>query len=100
MVDMNEFELKAMWLGTVIIRFTLPMELVDDINKAYDEKLKELQAHNESLAGKIKEEKLVNELITDTMKETFLKCFKKYIQYVQKPSWKCYLNNVWINASQ
>ena len=90
-------ELKAMWLGTVIAKFTLPMELIDDINNAYDEKLKELKAHNESLAGKIKEEKLVNELMTDHMKGTFLKCFKKYIQYVQKPSWKCFLNNAWIN---
>ena len=65
-------ELKAMWLGTVIAKFTLPMELIDDINNAYDEKLKELKAHNESLAGKIKEEKLVNELMTDHMKGTFL----------------------------
>ena len=36
------------------------------------EKLKELTAHNKELVGQIKEEKLVNELMTDKMKEIFL----------------------------
>ena len=37
-------------LGTSIVKFNLPMKLIDEINKAYDEKLKELPAHNEHLA--------------------------------------------------
>jgi len=45
-------------LGTSIVKFNLPMELVDDINKVYDKNSKICEPHNDQLAGKIKEEKL------------------------------------------
>ena len=34
---MADIDYKVFTLGTSIVRFNLPMELVDDINKAYDE---------------------------------------------------------------
>ena len=84
-------------LGTSIVKFNLPMKLIDDINKAYDEKLKELQAHNEHLAGKIKEEKKVNEILTLSMKDTFLWCFEQYVKLTQLPKWNCVPTQAWIN---
>ena len=48
-------ELNALWLGTVIIKYKIPVKMIDDINNAYDEKLKELTAHNKELVGQIKE---------------------------------------------
>jgi len=91
-------ELNALWLGTVIIKYKIPVKMIDDINNAYDEKLKELTAHNKELVGQIKEEKLVNELMTDKMKEIFLNYFYQYIQFLQKDKkWICLLNNAWIN---
>ena len=49
-------------LGTTIVRFNLPMEFVDDINKAYDENSENLKPHNDQLAGKIREEKKINKI--------------------------------------
>ena len=74
---------KVFTLGTSIVRFNLPMEFVDDINKAYDENSKNLQPHNDQLAGKIKEEKLVDEIFTDEMKEGFLWCFQQYLKIIE-----------------
>ena len=34
-------------LGTSIVKFNLPMEFIDSINKAYDENSKELKPHND-----------------------------------------------------
>ena len=47
------------------------MELIDDINKAYDENSEDLKPHNDQLAGKIREEKLINKILTPDMQNTF-----------------------------
>ena len=57
-------DVDILWLGSAIIKYKISMKMVDDINNAYDEKLKELTPHNNDLAGKIKEENKVEELIT------------------------------------
>jgi hypothetical protein len=84
-------------LGSLVVKFHLPMDLVDDINDAYDKNVKELPDWNDELVGKIKEEKLVKDLLTDKMKGVFLDCFEKYLETVQKPFWDCVPDNVWIN---
>ena len=94
----DELNANCLWLGTVIVKYNLPMKMIDEINNAYDEKLKELTAHNDKLAGKIKEENLVNELMTDHMKGTFQRCFSHYMEFLHKQTkWICQLSNVWIN---
>ena len=65
-IDWNIFT-----LGTKVVKFNLPMNLIDDINKAYDEKSKELKPHNDELAGKIADEKRVNTILTEEMKKLF-----------------------------
>ena len=86
-------------LGTSIVKFNLPMEFIDSINKAYDENSKELKPHNDYLAGKIADEKLVDEILTDEMKEGFLWCFQEYVnlKQAQPLKWNCSLNQAWIN---
>ena len=87
-----------LWLGSAILKYKISMKMVDDINNAYDKKLKELTAHNDDLAGKIKEENLVNELMTDYMNKTFQKCFAHYVEFLKRQDkWICSLNRVWIN---
>ena len=71
-------------LGNMILKFTLPMEIIDNINIAYDKAVDELPLHNESLAGKIVEEKLVDSIMTDYMKGAFLSCFTQYTKQIQK----------------
>ena len=96
---MADIDYKVFTLGTSIVRFNLPMELVDDINKAYDENLKNLKPHNDQLAGKIREEKKINKILTTDMQNTFLGYFKQYvnIKLTQPLKWNCILDQAWIN---
>ena len=88
-------------LGTSLVKFKLPIELVNSINKAYDENSKNLKPHNDQLAGKIADEKLVIDIITPEMKKVFVQCFQEYINFIhftQKDVWELNPTNaVWIN---
>ena len=93
----SDIKISSMIIGTTVAKFELPIKLVDDINIAYDSDKSKMPDHNESLAGKIEEEKLVNDILTNDMKSIFLDCFKKYLNLIQKPLWICSLENAWIN---
>ena len=84
-------------LGTAVVKFNLPIEFVDAINKTYDENLKNLKPYNDKLAGKIAEEKLVNEILTPSTKDTFLWCFKQYLKISATQRWNPVLDKAWIN---
>jgi hypothetical protein len=84
-------------LGSMILHFKLPMVVIDEINQAYDEQVKDLQPWNKNLVGKIEEENLVNSLITDDMKVLFTGCFQQYMISISKPWWNVSLQHVWIN---
>ena len=94
--EKQEVSMVPYTLGTIVMKYSLPMNMIDAINKAYDES-QDLISWNEKLAGKIEEEKLVNDLMTDVMNEIFLGCFQACIQYIQKNIWTPKLNVVWIN---
>ena len=96
---MSEIDVKisTMVLGTTVARFDLDMKLVDDINEAYEKNEEKMPYHNDNLAGKIEEEKLVNSILTDEMKGIFLGCFNKYLEIATKPFWVCVLESAWIN---
>ena len=79
---MAKIDAKIYSLGTTIVRFNLPMEFVDDINKAYDDNSKNLTPHNDKLAGKIQEEKKINEILTPSMNNTFKWCFEEYLKVI------------------
>ena len=83
-------------LGSMILKFTLPLPLIDEINKAYD-KAKNLQPWNTELAGKIEDEKLVTDILSDEVKGLFVGCFQQYLKSIQKPWWGVSLSTAWIN---
>ena len=95
--QMSKVKVTNLVLGTMIAKFELPLSLVDDINKLYDEKKEGLKPHNKVLAGKIEDEKLMDNILTKGMKEAFLDCFRQYMQICQKPYWHCFPENAWIN---
>ena len=99
MAEKKDIDYNIYTLGTSIVKFNLPMEFIDSVNKAYDENSKELKPHNDYLAGKIADEKLVDEILTDEMKEGFLWCFEEYvnINLTQLAQWNCILSGAWIN---
>tara|TARA_B100000287_G_scaffold351287_1_gene340339 strand:- start:1642 stop:2268 length:627 start_codon:yes stop_codon:yes gene_type:complete len=86
-------------LGEVITKFTMPQQFVDDLNKVYDES-KILPDWNIELAGKIKEEKLINPVLSDAMRGTFLMCFQHYLKgtgSVLQKTHRLQLDNAWVN---
>ena len=97
MAEQFKIDVKTYSLGTTIVCFNLPMEFVDDINKAYDENSKNLKPYNDKLAGKIAEEKKVNEILTPSNKDTFLWCFEQYVKITQTSKWNCVPTQAWIN---
>ena len=84
-------------LGSVVCKFTLPMQIIDEINSSYDEGRNQLKPFNTELAGKIKEEHLSNDLLSQSTKIAFVNCFAEYIRHIQKPFWGLSLGNAWIN---
>ena len=93
---MPDISMEPLTLGTIICRFTVPQTIIDEINTDYD-KAKDLPAHNKDLAGKIKDEFKVSDILDDNIKQAFLMCFRKYLEEIRKPWWHCSLENAWIN---
>ena len=65
---MDVMNVTPMVLGSVICKFMLPMQIIDEINTSYDEGKDQLRPLNKQLAGKIKEENLVNDILSESIK--------------------------------
>ena len=59
-------------LGQTIYKFKMSDDMIDKINKIYDKKSKDMIAHNEHLAGKIVEQKRIDNYLDDDVKQFFL----------------------------
>ena len=88
-------------LGEIIIKLEMPKTFIDEINNIFDEKEKTTVDWTTQLAGKIKKEKLVNNLLSDSLKGTFQMCFQEYMklsgQLVLQQTHQPVLDNAWIN---
>ena len=93
---MPDISMESFTLGTIICRFKVPLEVIDEINKDYDN-AKDLPAHNQNLAGKIAEEFKVTDILSDNTRSLFTTCFQTYLRTIQKPFWHVSLENAWIN---
>ena len=94
---MDVMNVTPMVLGSVICKFMLPMQIIDEINTSYDEGKDQLRPLNKQLAGKIKEENLVNDILSESIKMTFIECFAEYTKHIKKPFWGLSLSDAWIN---
>jgi len=93
---MPDVSMESFTLGTIICRFKVPLEVIDEINKDYDN-AKDLPAHNKNLAGKIADEFKVTDILSDNTRSLFTTCFQTYLRTIQKPLWHVSLENAWIN---
>ena len=88
-------------LGEIIVKLEMPKTFIDEINNIFDEKEKTTVDWTTQLAGKIKKEKLVNNLLSDSLKGTFQMCFQEYMklsgQLVLQQTHQQVLDNDWIN---
>ena len=94
---MVDLKMKTFMLGSMIIKFEIPLQVIDEINKAYDENLKNLKPFNNELAGKIAEENEITSILTDDTKMLFARCFEQYLKSINKPIWAIHLTKAWIN---
>ena len=92
----GKVEMKSFTLGSIICKFTMPKEMIDQINTDYD-KANDLEPANEFLAGKIADEFKVTEILSKDVKGIFRMCFNQYLTTIQKPWWHVDLENAWIN---
>ena len=92
-----DIKMSLFHLGTMLMKFELPVDLIDDMNKAYDKHREDMPSHNDQLAGKIADEKKVNSILSEEMKQTFQTCFDKYIEMRSMTKWNCVLGPCWIN---
>ena len=93
---MPDISMESFTLGTIICRFKVPLEVIDEINKDYDN-AKDLPAHNQNLAGKIADEFKVTDILSENTRALFTTCFRQYLQTIKKPFLHVSLENAWIN---
>ena len=96
----EQVKVEQLTLGEIILRFKMPDNFIDAINKVFEEKEITAVDWSTQLAGKIKSEKLVNHLLDDNIKGTFQMCFQEYMKRCGSVLWKTHqlsLDNAWIN---
>ncbi len=72
----RKVKMKSFTLGSIVCKFTMPEEMIDEINTDYD-KAKDLEPANEFLAGKIVDEFKVTEILSKDVKGIFRMCFNQ-----------------------
>ena len=93
----HDIEIQSYMLGSLILKFKLPDEMIQEINDRYDAASDNLQTYGHNLAGQIDNEKLVRELLDDDMNRVFQVCFEQYLNALNKPLWDVNLEAAWIN---
>ena len=94
----HRVEMDQIVLGSLVLKFSLPMHVVDQINEICD--AAKDRRFNDSLAGKIENEYGITHLLHNQHKEMFLQMFEEYIKRRRAGKlihWKCYLDDVWYN---
>ena len=81
---MQDIQMKAFTLGTIICRFTVPQTIIDDNNDDYDNAVGTLPSHKQNLAGKIADEFKVTDILGENTKSLFTTCFQQYLHTIQK----------------
>ena len=96
----EQVKIQVLTLGEIVVKFEMPQNFIDEINNVFEEKEQTTVDWSTQLAGKIKKEKLVNHLLRDEIKGTFLMCFQEYMKKsgsVLNQTHQLVLDNCWIN---
>ncbi len=92
-----DIKMSLFHLGTMLMKFELPVDLIDDMNKAYDKHREDMPSHNDQLAGKIAEENALDEFLDDDIRNMFMWCFRQYLKISANNNWDPFLKQVWVN---
>ena len=100
MKDDKQVKTTVFTLGEIILKLKMPANFIEAVNKAIDERGDSMPDWNPQLAGKIKKEKLLNPILNDEIKGTFMMCFQEYMKRsgsVLVNTHQLSLDNVWVN---
>ena len=93
----TEIVIDVFSLGTKVVKFSMPLDFVEEINQIYDKNLKSLKPQNDLLAGKIAEENALDEFLDDDIRDMFMWCFRQYLKISDSNDWDPFLKQVWVN---
>ena len=94
----HDVPVQIVTLGSMIIKMPMPMGMIVDINKIYDENILEMKPLNDGLAGKIKDEHKISDHLTDELKGVFKKAFQFYMTQIQKADqYEVEPDRAWVN---
>ena len=94
----HDVPVQIVTLGSMIVKMPMPMGMIVDINKIYDEKVSEMKPLNDGLAGKIKDEHKISDHLTDELKGIFKQAFEFYMTQIQKADqYEIEPDRAWVN---
>jgi len=94
----HDVPVQIVTLGSMIIKMPMPMGMIVDINKIYDENILEMKPLNDGLAGKIKDEHKISDHLTDELKGIFKQAFEFYMTSIQKADqYEVEPDRAWVN---
>ncbi|MBC8295160.1 MAG: hypothetical protein H8E55_05115 [Pelagibacterales bacterium] len=94
----HDVPVQIVTLGSMIVKMPMPMGMIADINKIYDEKVSEMIPLNDGLAGKIKDEHKISDHLTDELKGIFKQAFEFYMTQIQKAEqYEVEPDRAWVN---
>lgn len=92
----------VIYFGTSVAKYTMPLELVEQLNKTFDEhkEQKKLESHNKKLVGIIDEEWTVTHLLNEESLKFFNGCLLNYIgnaSTIKQKIKKIAITSCWFN---
>ena len=107
--DQNQNNFRIVFLGQSILKYKVPLNILESINNLYENKYTDLKAANKQLVGKIEKEHSLFYDGEDTSKMTrhnhlpkevwawFIDKFKHYLKWNSITEYRLHLNSVWVN---
>jgi len=97
------------FLGQSVLRYIVPKDIFDEINKIYESRYGELAKANKQLIGKIDDERSMfydgddtskmhkHNYLTPSLQQWFMSVYKHYLDWNKLRDYKLHLNSIWVN---
>tara|TARA_Y100000114_G_scaffold39647_1_gene35277 strand:- start:194 stop:862 length:669 start_codon:yes stop_codon:yes gene_type:complete len=108
-LDLNQNNFSFIFLGQSVLKYQVPLDIYETINRIYESRYSELKPANKQLVGKIEKEHSLfydgednskmtkhNYLPIDILK-WFYEKFKHYLDWNKVKGYTMHFNSVWVN---
>ena len=106
---MDTLDFKFIWLGQTILRYQVPLDIFNTINKIYETNFVNLPDAHKQLVGKISKENSLffggkpnekmhpHNILPPYVLNWFESIFKHYLDFNKISPYKLHMNSIWIN---